>query len=192
MDVLACAEASLALVMSIYGESQENIEYRCISVKALKFFCVMLCEGRLVDKFSYLYQEFSLLKAKTMKFMTRKNLSVLLSSFCKLSNFLGEAQNFGMHLVTSAVSQCFGNENVDVEQNDNIGIPEETFMAWILREPQVIVWVATFYRLVSAQNIHHGMACIGCKNPNIKGLRCVLNSKIRGKDLTAQYYTVYT
>lgn len=169
--------------MSIYGESQQNIEYRCISVKALKFFCVVLCEGRLVDKFSYLYQEFSLLKAKTMKFMTRKNLSVLLSSFCKLSNFLGEAQNFGMHLVSAAVSQCFGNEKFDIEQNDNIGIPEETFMAWILREPQVIVWVATFYRLVSAQNIHHGMACIGCKNPNIKGLRYVLNSKIRGKTL---------
>ena len=88
-----------------------------------------------------------------------------------------------MHLVSAAVSQCFGNENVDVEQNDNIGIPEETFMAWILREPQVIVWVATFYRLVSAQNIHHGMACTGCKNTNIKGLRYVLNSKIREKVL---------
>ena len=47
----------------------------------------------------------------------------------------------------------------------------EIFMAWIIKEPQVVVWVATFYRLVSAQNVHHRVLCVGCKKHNIKGLR---------------------
>ena len=117
-----------------------------------------------------------------MKFLTRRSLSGLLRLICKLSTFLGEAQQFGLYLVDAAVSQCFQggyqslsiiNDKSDVpkNQNDDFGITEEIFMAWILKEPQVVVWVATFYRLVSAQNIHHGVLCVGCKKPNIKGLR---------------------
>ena len=159
-----------------------TMDYQCISTKALKVFCVLLCEGRLIDKFSYLYQEFSSGKAKNMKFLTRRSLSSLLSLFCKLSTFLGEAQQFGSYLVDAAVSQCFQDgyqsllvtndkSAVPKNQNDDFGITEEIFMAWILKEPQVVVWIATFYRLISAQNIHHGVLCVGCKKPNIKGLR---------------------
>ena len=158
------------------------MSYQCISAKALKVFCVMLCEGRLIDKFSYLYQEFSSGKAKNMKFLERQSLAGLLHLFCKLSTFLGEAQQFGSYLVDAAVSQCFQDRcqnylsdndksNPSKNQHDDFGIPEEVFMEWILKEPQVVVWIATFYRLVSAQNIHHRVLCTGCKKPNIKGLR---------------------
>ena len=167
--------------MTMYGVNHENIGYQCISAKALKVFCVILCEGRLIDKFSYLYQEFSIVKAKTMKFLARRSLSGLLRLFCKLSTFLGESQQFGLYLVDVAVAQCFEDKKDGVanaeefgpnkNQNNDIGITEEAFMEWILKEPQVVVWIATFYRLVSAQNIHHGMQCVGCRKPNIKGLR---------------------
>ena len=168
--------------MTIYGVNHGTIEYQCISAKALKVFCVLLCEGRLIDKFSYLCQEFSSGKAKNMKFLTRRSLSGLLRLFCKLSTFLGEAQQFGLYLVDAAVSQCFNDryhsslnssDSIEIHKNqtNEFGITEEVFMTWVLKEPQVIVWIATFYRLASSQNIFHNIGCIGCKKPNIRGLR---------------------
>ena len=168
--------------MAIYGVNHGTSDYQSISAKALKVFCVLLCEGRLIDKFCYLYQEFSSGKAKNMKFLTKRSLAGLLRLFCKLSTFLGESKQFGHYLVEAAVSQCFqamypdqsNKENqVDVTKHhrEDLGVTEEVFMAWILREPQVIVWISTFYRLSSAQNVRHNVTCVGCKNPNIKGLR---------------------
>ena len=168
--------------MALYGVNNTNADVQSISAKALKVFCVMLCEGRLIDKFCYLYQEFSSGKAKNMKFLTRGSLSGLLSLFCKLSTFLGESKQFGQYLVDAAVSQCFqgmypdqhNKENAqDIRNNprEDMGVTEEVFMGWILKEPQIIVWVSTFYRFSSAQNVRHNVSCVGCKTPIIKGLR---------------------
>ena len=168
--------------MSLYGVNNGSSDFQSISAKALKVFCVLLCEGRLIDKFCYLYQEFSSGKAKNMKFLTRGNLSGLLRLLCKLSTFLGESKQFGQYLVDAAVSQCFQGMYNDQHNKENefqaesnpheeLGVTEEVFMGWILREPQVIVWVSTFYRLSSAQNVRHNVSCVGCKIPIIKGLR---------------------
>ena len=180
--MLACTETTLAAAMAIYGVNQGSVDYQCISAKALKVFCVLLCEGRLVDKFSYLYREFSSGNATNMRLMARRSLSGLLRLFCKLSEFLGESQHFGLYLVDAAVLQCYGsicdsalinieNPNETKTHNGEVGVTEEVFMDWILKEPQVIVWIATFYRLVSSTNVYHNTTCIGCKEPNITGLR---------------------
>ena len=168
--------------MTIYGVKHINSDFQSISAKALKVFCVMLCDGRLIDKFCYLYQEFSSGKAKNMKFLTKRSLSGLLRLFCKLSTFLGESKQFGLYLVDAAVSQCFqGMHTIQYNKenhagarrnpHEDLGVTEEVFMGWVLREPQIIVWVSTFYRLSSAQNVRHNVSCVGCKDPIIKGLR---------------------
>ena len=181
--------------MMIYGvnPNQGVTGQQCISANALKVFLILLCEGRLVDKFAYLFQEFASGRRNAAgsagkgsdgaNWMTRRSLSGLLRLFCKLSEFLGESQNFGSFLVESAVLQCFGNVHEDTvmqsQQSQGTNavdvageLTEEAFVNWILKEPQVIVWIATFYRMVSAKKVHHNVSCAGsCQQADIVGLR---------------------
>ena len=177
--------------MMIYGVNpNQGVIEQCISANALKVFLVLLCEGRLVDKFAYLFQEFASGRRigtgsagkgnNGENWMARRSLSGLLRLFCKLSEFLGEAQNFGSFLVETAVSHCFGNVSeetmIQSQRADAVDVAgeltEETFVNWILKEPQVIVWIATFYRMVSAKKVHHNVSCAGsCQQADIVGLR---------------------
>jgi len=36
------------------------------------------------------------------------------------------------------------------------------------------VWITTFYRLLSAKDVHHGKRCVNCKAKDITGLRYVI------------------
>jgi EF-hand len=72
-------------------------------------------------------------------------------------------------MIAAAASQCF-----DVAGEDKEGerlLSEADLMKWLLREPQIVVWLPTFYRLLSAKGVRHGIRCANCKIKDITGMR---------------------
>ena len=103
----------------------------------------------------------------------------MLATLSQLPNFLGESTSFGEHMIAAAASQCF---EVGAEDKDKVGsavvssaggrlLTEADLMRWLLREPQMIVWLPTFYRLLSAKAVRHGIRCANCKIKDINGMR---------------------
>jgi len=162
LDVPACADTALQMVMSVYGAGRTRAA-GAISAKALKVFFVVLSEGKLMEKLSYLFNDFA--NSRT-RLLSRRSLSAMLRLLARFPEFLQESTNFGSFLVEAAVAQCFA-----MYSGDSIGVTEEQFKAWMFREPQVAAWLATFYRLVSSKSVRHGVSCAVCRTTNISGLR---------------------
>ena len=110
----------------------------------------------------------------------------MLATLSQLPNFLGESTSFGEHMIAAAASQCF---EAGAEDKDKVGsagvssaigssaggrlLTEADLMRWLLREPQMIVWLPTFYRLLSAKAVRHGIRCANCKIKDINGMRYI-------------------
>ena len=117
-------------------------------------------------------------------YFCRNGLCDLLATLSQLPNFHGESTSFGEHMIAAAASQCF---EVGAEDKDKVGsagassaigssaggrlLTEADLMRWLLREPQMIVWLPTFYRLLSAKAVRHGIRCANCKIKDINGMR---------------------
>ena len=140
-----------------------------IDVQSLKTFFVTLCEARLRDKFAYLFREFAHLDdigvGGSGTSLSRRSLARLLLALSQMPEFLGESKSFGVsrEIINAAVDQCF--------RQTHVLLREEDFIRWLLREPQIIVWLPTFYRLLSAKSTKHGMRCAHCKSEDIVGMR---------------------
>lgn len=156
MDLEALTEATLKFASLIYDPNG------CggVLVKALKVFFILLSEGRLRDKFMYLFRQFS----DHNNFISRKNLRSLLNTISEFPQFFGEAVSFGPNLVEGSVLQCF-------QGRISEGVTEDQFTSWLMREPQIIVWLPTNYRLTSAKGVRHGRRCNSCKMEDIIGMR---------------------
>lgn len=152
IDVSACTEVSRRVAFAIYAEAT-------IGMAFLKVFFTVLCEARLKDKLAYLFKDFS-----ENGLMTKKAIKALLVALTKISDFLGESASFGSHLVDSAVAQCLHVSHQKL-------LDEDSFFKWIFKEPQVIVWLPTFYRMIAAKSIRHDVRCANCKSQVIIGLR---------------------
>lgn len=156
LDVSACAETALRAAFMVYGDNT-------IGVSFLKVFFVILCEARLRDKLAYFYKDFA---TPESGMLTRRGVTSLLTQMTKLPEFLGESNSFGKSLVEPAVSQCFY-----VSEARSQHLDEDSFFKWLFKEPQVIVWLPTFYRLVAAKSIRHNVRCANCRSHVIIGMR---------------------
>jgi hypothetical protein len=74
-------------------------------------------------------------------------------------------------MVVAAAAQCF-----EVAASEVQLLSEADLMKWLMQEPQVIVWLPTFYRLLSAKGVRHGIRCANCRAKDITGMRWVLFS----------------
>ena len=50
-------------------------------------------------------------------------------------------------------------------------LSESGFCRWLFLEPQILVWLSTHYRLVSAKGVRHGVGCKSCNMQDIIGMR---------------------
>lgn len=64
----------------------------------------------------------------------------------QITEYLSEKPSFGSQLVNAAVESCFQLES------SSAGITEESFLEWLLCEPQTLVWISTLYRLASSES----------------------------------------
>ncbi|XP_037085645.1 dystrophin-like [Pollicipes pollicipes] len=115
-----------------------------VSVTALKLLLGLLCAGRLTDRYRYLYAE-------------------LADVAGAVAELLGERETFGRHLVAGTVASCFGGGSAGALTRDGL-------MTWLLREPQMLVWVSTLYRLTSAEEVVHSVGCSVCEAKPLVGL----------------------
>uniref|UniRef100_A0A0K2SVM3 ZZ-type domain-containing protein n=1 Tax=Lepeophtheirus salmonis TaxID=72036 RepID=A0A0K2SVM3_LEPSM len=163
---------SPSLNIEAYSQAARNILreiYRgdnSLSVNSLKIFLVLLSQGVLREKFVYLFRQFA--HRNSDHCLTKQDLKNFLHSIIKFPEYFKESCSFGAEGVEAAVRSCFSLTNRTGERDV---INEEIYLKWQLMEPQLLVWLPTFYRQTSAQGIRHGMRCSNCRTQDIIGMR---------------------
>ncbi|XP_037085649.1 dystrotelin-like [Pollicipes pollicipes] len=141
---LDCARAAALLELLAALTALDRRRTGVVSVTALKLLLGLLCAGRLTDRYRYLYAE-------------------LADVAGAVAELLGERETFGRHLVAGTVASCFGGGSAGALTRDGL-------MTWLLREPQMLVWVSTLYRLTSAEEVVHSVGCSVCEAKPLVGL----------------------
>ncbi|EFN63343.1 Dystrophin, isoform B [Camponotus floridanus] len=132
-----------------------------ILVFSVKVALVLLSNGKLQEKYGYLYQQL----ADHNACLSRAGLHTLLTNICKITEMLGETITYGYEQIQTHIDTCF------VKSQGGLGITEAEFATWIMQEPPLLVWITTFNRLKSAEHIVHNIRCSSCKITPIQGPR---------------------
>ncbi|XP_012525079.1 dystrophin [Monomorium pharaonis] len=134
---------------------------RNILVFSVKVALVLLSSGKLQEKYGYLYQQL----ADHNACLSRAGLHTLLTNICKITEMLGESVAYGYEQIQSHIDACF------VKSQGGLGVTEAEFAAWIMQEPPLLVWITTFNRIKSAEQIIHNIRCSSCKITPVQGPR---------------------
>ena len=135
-----------------------------VTAVSLKLLLGLLCVGRLTDRYRFMYAEL----ADAKDALAPAQLGRLLEVAAALAELLAEKETFGRHLIAGTVRSCFGRTGGAAVSGG--GVTRDSLMAWLLREPQMLVWVSTLYRLTSAEGVVHSVGCDVCGVKPIVGL----------------------
>ncbi|KAK7865094.1 hypothetical protein R5R35_014629 [Gryllus longicercus] len=174
-DILFAAQKETSSEMDISISTDKIVQFlykvydrqgRGIRIMSAKVALVVLCHARLQEKYQYLFHQL----ADHNSCLTKRRMEKLLTEFAEIAEHLSESVSFGRQLISSTLTSCF--QHCD----GNLGINEESFMCWLLNEPQTLVWLSTLYRLQAAEKVCHYVKCDFCKVYPIRGLRymCLL------------------
>lgn len=150
------AALALNLLQNLFDAKRKGT----IQVVQMKVALFVLCAGRLLDKLKYMCGE---LQDGSQR-IALEDLEGFLHNISKVPELLGEKLSFGAHLVPAAVESCR-------KLASQPSIPSDLFLSWLLREPQNLVWISTFYRMRSTENVAHPVKCGACKTSPVVGLR---------------------
>ncbi|KAJ1524400.1 hypothetical protein ONE63_010900 [Megalurothrips usitatus] len=156
-DVDLNSELLLNFLLNAFDDKRKN----GLTVLQVKVALILLSHGRLQDKHQYLFHQV----ADHNNCISRRKLDALLRSLALITEYLSEGQSFGPALVAATVDSCF-----QLSQG-TLGVTEDGYMSWLLHEPQLLVWLSTFYRMRSAELVWHNVKCAVCKAQPIRGLR---------------------
>ncbi|KAG1651504.1 Dystrophin, isoform D [Nymphon striatum] len=106
----------------------------------IKVYLTVLCFGKLPEKYKYM---FSLFKEKD-HVMSELGLTKLFHLLAEIPEFLFEGKSFGNKFVSNAVKSC-------MERAAHSRVFENTFLEWLLQEPQNLVWLSTLTRVTAAE-----------------------------------------
>ena len=94
-----------------------------------------------------------------------QKLTYLFQSLLQIPTLCNEAAAFGGLLVDFSVRSC-------LERSNKYEIEFRDFLLWVQREPQSLVWLAVFHRIIHSENTKHfNVRCCVCKIMPITGLR---------------------
>lgn len=94
-----------------------------------------------------------------------QRLTNLFQSLLQIPSYLGEAASFGGAIIDFSVRSC-------LERSNKYEIEFRDFLCWVQREPQSLVWLAVFHRIIHSENTnHYNVRCAACKVMPILGLR---------------------
>lgn len=156
-DVDLNSELLLNFLLNAFDDKRKT----GLTVLQVKVALIVLSCGRLQDKHQYLFHQV----ADHNNCISRRKLEALLRSLALIAEYLSEGQSFGPALVPATVDSCF-----QLSQG-TLGVTEDGYMSWLLHEPQLLVWLSTFYRMRSAELVWHNVKCAVCKAQPIRGLR---------------------
>lgn len=157
MHIALATPLTVNLLLNIYDLGRSGM----IRVLGCKVLLVVLCGGRLQEKYRYLFTQI----ADHNNCCTRRRLAAVLRDLARIPELLSEQPSFGLSLVAAAVESCFQ------EVEGEVGVTEEVLLAWLLKEPQTLVWWTTLYRLTAAELVCHDVKCGVCKQRPVIGLR---------------------
>lgn len=157
VDTNLSTELTINLILNVLDEARSGV----VQVLGCKVIMVVLCSGRLQEKYRYLFTQM----ADHNNCCTRRRLAMLLRELSRIPELLSEKPSFGLSFVSAAVDSCFKDIVGDV------GVTEEVLLSWLLREPQTLVWWTTLYRLTAGELVCHDVKCGVCKQRPIIGLR---------------------
>ncbi|EEC08100.1 dystrophin, putative [Ixodes scapularis] len=177
------AALALNLLQNLFDAKRKGT----IQVVQMKVALFVLCAGRLLDKLKYMCGE---LQDGSQR-IPLEGLEAFLHNISKVPELLGEKLSFGAHLVPAAVESCrkvrvqpFAGHRAPVtapfprQLCSQPSVPSDLFLGWLLREPQNLVWISTFYRMRSTENgkcprapVAHPVKCGACKASPVVGLR---------------------
>lgn len=132
----------------------------CLRVCSVKQVLIILTSARLADKYRSLYHEL----ADPSTYISSRNLTTFLQDLSQLPDLLQEGAIFGGD-VTATVNSCIN------MADSSVGISEDQFYSWLLKEPQTLVWIPTFHRLAASETVKHESKCNICKTYPIVGFR---------------------
>ncbi|XP_069996009.1 dystrophin [Penaeus vannamei] len=157
VHITLATQLTLNLLLNVLDKSRSGM----LQVLGCKVLMVVMCAGRLQEKYRYLFTQV----ADHNNCCTRRRLAAILRDLARIPELLSEQPSFGMSLVSAAVESCFS------EVEGEVGVTEEVLLAWLLQEPQTLVWWTTLYRLTAAELVCHDVKCGVCKQRPIIGLR---------------------
>ncbi|XP_045615250.2 dystrophin [Procambarus clarkii] len=157
MHITLATHLIVNLLLNIYDLGRSGM----VQVLGCKVLLVVLCGGRLQEKYRYLFTQI----ADHNNCCTRRRLAAVLRDLARIPELLSEQPSFGLSLVAAAVESCFQ------EVESEVGVTEEVLLAWLLKEPQTLVWWTTLYRITAAELVCHDVKCGVCKQRPVIGLR---------------------
>ncbi|RZF44622.1 hypothetical protein LSTR_LSTR000574 [Laodelphax striatellus] len=158
LDLEHLTEMTVHFLFSCFDKDQKG----SIQVVSAKIALATLCSSRLQEKYDYFFTQL----ADHNNCLNKRKLSLLVENFVSMTDYLCESLSFSSNLISSTISSCF-----EQESHGPLGISEEMFMKWVLKEPQLLVWFSTFYRLRAAEKVTHTVRCAVCRMYPIRGLR---------------------
>uniref|UniRef100_A0A2R5LCX4 Putative dystrophin-like protein n=1 Tax=Ornithodoros turicata TaxID=34597 RepID=A0A2R5LCX4_9ACAR len=150
------ASLALNLLQNVFDPKRKGT----MTVLQVKTALFVFCAGRLLDKLKYICGE---LQDGNHR-ISHEEMENFLRNISRIPEFLGEKLSFGSHFVPAAVESICKLTSLPT-------IPDDVFLNWLLKEPQNLVWISTFYRMRSTENVAHPMKCGACKTHPIIGLR---------------------
>ncbi|KAK3091444.1 hypothetical protein FSP39_019885 [Pinctada imbricata] len=152
----AYAEVMLNFLLSLFDKERTG----SLPLLPTKLILILLSAARLAEKYKAFYKEI----ADPSTFVSGRRFKIFLENVIKLPNFLREGTAFGNN-VKATVAHCIN------MSSSFVGLSEDTFYAWLLREPQILVWLPTFHRVIASETVRHDTKCNVCKCLPIVGFR---------------------
>ena len=150
------AEITHNYLLSLYDIHRTGI----INVLSVKTGLVILSRGKLTDKYNYIFSCY----CDAGLSMDKVSVTNLLVALIQLPDHINESVAFGGLDVSAAVSSCMS----DAASSNIIC---DTFLQWLSKEPQTVVWISALHRLKCAEDIRHDVICTFCKVTPIVGFR---------------------
>ena len=88
-------------------------------------------------KYLYCFQQL----ADENNCLSKKKLELLLKNIIKVLEYIGEQCSFGSDLIEGTIESCFQNCHKVYD------ITEDDFISWLIKDPQLLVWLSTLYRI---------------------------------------------
>ncbi|CAH1774577.1 unnamed protein product [Owenia fusiformis] len=133
----------------------------CIRAQSVKLSLIALCSARLAEKYKVFFHQLS----DHNNHVNKKKMTAFLVDLMRIPDLIDESRAFGGLNVAAAVDNCFD------RAWSSVGVSQESFIDWLLMEPQTLLWLPTMHRLAAAESSKHESKCNICKAFPIIGFR---------------------
>ncbi|KAG9508658.1 Utrophin, partial [Fragariocoptes setiger] len=159
LDIALCIDLCLSWILSLFDTTRVG----SIRTQAFKIGLVILCCATREEKYTYMFH----MVADESDHTNDKKLCSLFSDCLQIPRLLAETDAFtGSDSLENNVLLCLQEAKLS---ECRINLRE--FLNWLSTEPQFIIWLPVFHRILVAQTVKHKLRCKICRTHPMVGLR---------------------